>query len=165
MNWRKSIGYVPQNIYLLDSSIRENIAFGVDKSEINSTIIERASRLANLNEFINNLPMKYDTKVGERGIRLSGGQIQRIGIARALYNCPKVLILDEATSALDNITENVVMESINNLGEDITIILIAHRLTTLKRCDKIFVIEGGSVKDEGKYEDLKTSKIFKQMSN
>ena len=166
MNWRKSIGYVPQNIYLLDSSIRENIAFGVEKSEINSKLIERASRLANLNEFINNLPMKYDTKVGERGIRLSGGQIQRIGIARALYNCPKVLILDEATSALDNITENVVMESINNLGEDITIILIAHRLTTLKRCDKIFVIEGGSVKDEGKYEDLKkTSKIFKQMSN
>ena len=153
--WQKSIGYVPQQIYLADDTISGNIALGVEAKNINQKAVEDAAKIANLHEFIfNELPNKYETKTGERGIRLSGGQRQRIGIARALYHKPKVLILDEATSALDNLTEKAVMEAVNNLGKDITIILIAHRLSTVKKCDIIFFLEKGELKNKGTFEEL-----------
>ena len=160
--WQRSIGYVPQQIYLSDNTIAANIAFGFETKDINLTQVEKVSRIANLHEFvISELPNKYQTTIGERGIRLSGGQLQRIGIARALYHDPKVLIFDEATSALDNLTEKAVMDTINNLSKDITIILIAHRLDTLKDCDNIFVMEKGRLIDEGTFDELsKTNKMF-----
>ena len=117
--------------------------------------MERAAKIANLHEFVvNDLPQGYATNVGERGVRLSGGQRQRIGIARALYHNPQVLILDEATSALDNLTEQAVMEAVNNLGHEITIILIAHRLSTVRQCDQIYLLERGEVKARGTFEEL-----------
>ena len=146
--WQNSIGYVPQHIYLSDDTIASNISFGINPEEIDQKKIERAAKIANLHDFVvNELPLKYQTIVGERGVRLSGGQRQRIGIARALYNNPQVLILDEATSALDNLTENEVMDSINKIEKDITIILIAHRLNTVKNCDNIFLLENGKIID------------------
>jgi len=153
--WQKSIGYVPQAIYLADDTITANIAFGVDPENINQKSVENAAKTANLHEFIiNELPNQYQTTTGERGVRLSGGQRQRIGIARALYHKPKVLILDEATSALDNITEHAVMEAVNSIGGDMTIILIAHRLSTVKKCDIIYLLENGKVKNKGTFEEL-----------
>jgi len=156
--WQRSIGYVPQNIYLSDDTIAANIAFGIESKDINQKNIEKVSKIAKLDEFvINELPNQYKTIIGERGIRLSGGQRQRIGIARALYQTPKVLILDEATSALDNETEQAVMSSINNLSKDITIILIAHRLNTVKNCDIIFKVDKGQLVDQGTYEEIVNS--------
>ena len=153
--WQSLIGYVPQNIFLSDDTIASNIAFGIDPKNINLSIVEKVSKIANLHEFIiDELPKKYQTIIGERGIRLSGGQKQRIGIARALYRDPKVLILDEATNALDSHTEKAVMDAVNNLGNKITIILITHRLSTVKNFDKIFLLDKGQLKYEGKYEDL-----------
>jgi ABC-type multidrug transport system fused ATPase/permease subunit len=140
---------------LADDSVAANIAFGVNVKDINPQAVERAAKIANLHEFVvNNLPQGYATTVGERGVRLSGGQRQRIGIARALYHNPQVLILDEATSALDNLTEQAVMEAVNNLGHDITIILIAHRLSTVRQCDRIYLLERGEVIASGTYDQL-----------
>jgi ATP-binding cassette, subfamily B, bacterial PglK len=154
-SWQRSIGYVPQNIYLSDDTVAANIAFGQDPSDINTEEVQKASKIASLHDFvIHELPNKYETTIGERGVRLSGGQRQRIGIARALYFNPKVLILDEATSALDNITEKHVMDAVNNLGKNKTIILIAHRLSTVKKCDKIFLFEKGELKNEGTFDEL-----------
>jgi ATP-binding cassette, subfamily B, bacterial PglK len=154
-SWQSSIGYVPQQIFLTDDSVAGNIAFGVDFKDIDLEAVEKAAKIANLHEFvINELPLKYKTTIGERGVRLSGGQRQRIGIARALYHNPQVLILDEATSALDNLTEQAVMEAVHNLGENITIILIAHRLSTVKKCDTIFLLEKGELKEQGTFEEL-----------
>jgi len=153
--WQRSIGYVPQHIYLSDDTIAANIAFGVDAKDINQEAVEKASKIANSHQFIiEELPNQYQTTIGERGVRLSGGQRQRIGIARALYHKPKVLILDEATSALDNETEKAVMDAVNNLGKNITIILIAHRLTTVKKCDIIFKLEKGQLVGEGTFDKL-----------
>ncbi len=153
--WQKSIGYVPQNIYLSDDTIASNIAFGVDLKDINQKEIEKASKIANLHEFVmHELPKQYQTSVGERGIRLSGGQLQRIGIARALYGNPQVLILDEATSALDNDTEQVVMEAVNNIKKNTTIILIAHRLNTVKNCDFIYKLDKGRIINQGTPKDF-----------
>ncbi len=153
--WQNLIGYVPQQIYLADTTVSENIAFGLEADEINHENVERAAKIANLHEFIlNELPSKYETTIGERGVRLSGGQRQRIGIARALYNEPKLLIFDEATSALDNTTEKSVMEAIYNEDYKTTKILIAHRLSTVKKCDKIFLFDKGELKHEGNYQDL-----------
>jgi ATP-binding cassette, subfamily B, bacterial PglK len=154
-SWQKNIGYVPQQIYLSDDTISANIAFGLDKKNINIDSIEKAAKIANLHDFvISELPDGYDTIVGEKGIRLSGGQKQRIGIARALYNNPLVIIFDEATNSLDNITEQSVMDAIDKLSNRMTIILIAHRLSTVKNCDKIFLLEKGELKTTGKFEDL-----------
>ena len=154
-SWQRSIGYVPQHIFLSDDTITANIAFGVDPKDINFQSVKNAAKIANLDTFVlNELPNQFETVIGERGIRLSGGQRQRIGIARALYNNPRLLVLDEATSALDNQTEKVVMEAVNKLSKDITIILIAHRLTTVKKCDKIFLLEDGKLKAEGNYKKL-----------
>jgi ABC-type multidrug transport system fused ATPase/permease subunit len=149
--WQRSIGYVPQNIYLSDDTVAANIAFGVDSRDINQMTVEKVSKIAKLHEFVvNELPKKYQTIIGERGVRLSGGQRQRIGIARALYNSPKVLIFDEATSALDNQTEKNVMDGLCNLDKNTTIILIAHRLNTLKNCDIIFKIDKGRLVNQEK---------------
>jgi len=153
--WQRSIGYVPQHIYLSDDTVAANIAFGVETKDINLATVLKSSKIANLHNFvINELPKQYQTTIGERGVRLSGGQRQRIGIARALYHNPQVLILDEATSALDNLTEKAVMDSINNLSKDITIILIAHRLSTVKKCDNIFLLEKGEIKNIGTFDEL-----------
>ncbi len=153
--WQRSIGYVPQHIYLADDTIAANIAFGENPKNIDQKKIEIAARLSRIDEFvISELPLKYLTKVGERGVRLSGGQRQRIGIARALYRNPQVLILDEATSALDNNTEKLVMDAIFNMGEVKTVILITHRITSVKNCDDIFLIEKGELKGHGTYEKL-----------
>jgi len=153
--WQKLIGYVPQIIFLSDDSISANIAFGVETKDVKEELIEKASRIANLHDFVvNELPEKYQTTIGERGIRLSGGQIQRIGIARALYHNPKILILDEATSSLDNLTEQMVMDDINNLSKNITIIQIAHRLNTVKNCDIIYEFNKGQLVGQKSYEKL-----------
>jgi ABC-type bacteriocin/lantibiotic exporter with double-glycine peptidase domain len=164
--WQRAIGYVPQHIYLADDTVAANIAFGLEAKDIDQTAVERAAKIANLHEFVvNDLPQGYSTTVGERGVRLSGGQRQRIGIARGLYHNPQVLILDEATSALDNLTEHAVMEAVNNLGRDITIILIAHRLSTVRQCDQIYLLERGEVKASGTYEQLTaSSEQFKAMA-
>tara|TARA_B100000927_G_C16453496_1_gene464844 strand:- start:6 stop:1808 length:1803 start_codon:yes stop_codon:yes gene_type:complete len=162
-SWQRSIGYVPQQIYLADDTIARNIAFGVDSDKINQQSLKRAAKIANLDQFITNeLPKEYETYIGERGVRLSGGQRQRIGLARALYHQPKVLILDEATSSLDNITEKSVMKLINESSKDITSIFIAHRLTTIKNCDTIFLFDNGTLKARGSFKELsmKNEKFF-----
>ena len=154
-SWQRYIGFVPQDIYLSDDTVAANIAFGIDHKDIDQIAVERASKIASLHEFIiDELPNQYQTTIGERGIRLSGGQRQRIGIARALYHNPKVLILDEATSALDNQTEQAVMDAVNNLGKKITIIMIAHRLNTIKKCDIIYKLEKGKIVNSGTYEEI-----------
>jgi ATP-binding cassette, subfamily B, bacterial PglK len=153
--WRKCVGYVPQHIYLSDDTIAANIAFGIEPKYINKKQVIKTSKIANLHDFvINDLPKKYQTIIGERGVRLSGGQRQRIGIARALYHNPKVLVLDEATSALDNRTEKYVMDALNNLDKDLTIILIAHRINTLRFCDIIFKINKGKLVGEEVFNQL-----------
>jgi ABC-type multidrug transport system fused ATPase/permease subunit len=153
--WQKTLGYVPQSIFLTDDTIAANIAFGVPKDEIDMAAVERVAKTAALHDFvISDLPEAYQTMVGERGVRLSGGQRQRIGIARALYRNPALLIMDEATSALDNITERVVMEAVQNIRSDKTVILIAHRLSTVKTCDTIFLMERGRVMAQGSYDEL-----------
>ena len=163
--WQRLIGYVPQDIYLADDTISANIAFGKKLKDINYDAVEKASKIANLHDFVSNeLPEKYQSIIGERGIKLSGGQRQRIGIARALYHNPQLIILDEATSALDNDTEKAVMDAIDNIGKNKTIIIIAHRLSTVKKCDKIFLLEKGELKKQGKFEELIT-KDFKLQTN
>lgn len=154
-NWQNTIGYVPQQIYLADDTIEANIAFGIEPKNIDLDAVEKVAKIANLHDFIiNELPLKYKTTVGERGIRLSGGQRQRIGIARALYHNPKVLILDEATNSLDNLTEQSVMKEVYKIGEKITVILIAHRLSTVKKCDCIFLLDKGKIIDQGTFDEL-----------
>ena len=144
-SWRNNIGYVSQTIYLIDDSIVKNIALGTPENEINYLKINEVLKQVQLEKFINNLELGINTKVGERGVQLSGGQRQRIGIARALYHDPQILILDEATSALDSETEKEVIESIKNLKGDKTIIMIAHRTSTLVDCDQIYKLKKGSL--------------------
>ncbi len=165
--WQKSIGYVPQHIYLADDTVSANIAFGLAPEMVDQQAVERAAKIANLHDFVvQNMPQGYSTMVGERGVRLSGGQRQRIGIARALYHNPSVLVLDEATSALDNLTEQAVMEAVHNLSHSITIILIAHRLTTVRECDQIFLLEKGIVKSNGTFNQLvEQSDQFRAMAS
>jgi ATP-binding cassette, subfamily B, bacterial PglK len=152
--WQANLGYVPQSIFLSDGSIAQNIAFGIAEDKRDMKAVIKAATLANLHEFVGSLPEAYNTVVGERGVRLSGGQRQRIGIARALYHDPGVLILDEATSALDTVTEEAVFQAIKNVAGKKTVVMIAHRLSTVRDCDTIFVLEQGRVVAQGSYQKL-----------
>lgn len=151
--WQDMVGYVPQSIYLCDESVRENVAFGVPPEEIDEQALERAIRAARLDDFVASLPDGLSTVVGERGVRLSGGQRQRIGIARALYHDPAVLVLDEATSALDTATESEVMEAVNALHGAKTLVIIAHRLSTVEQCDVVYRLEQGRVVGSGTFPE------------
>jgi ABC-type multidrug transport system fused ATPase/permease subunit len=166
-DWQHNIGYVPQNICLIDASIAQNIALGVKSEDIDQRALIEAATMANLHEFIcQELAEGYDTFIGERGVRLSGGQRQRIGIARALYHNPELLIFDEATSALDGMTEKVIMEAIKRLAHKKTIILIAHRLNTVKDCDVIYVFNQGEVVGKGTYQELfDSNQTFQFLAN
>jgi ABC-type multidrug transport system fused ATPase/permease subunit len=152
--WHRKIGYIPQFIYLLNDTIKNNIAFGLEDSDINEKKLQEALRTAQLENFISTLPDNIETIVGERGIRLSGGQRQRIGIARALYNNPEILLMDEATSALDNTTERLLVQALEKLKQDHTIIMIAHRLSTIKNCDALYFMKDGNIIASGNYEEL-----------
>jgi ABC-type multidrug transport system fused ATPase/permease subunit len=164
--WQRTLGYVPQDIFLSDDTVSANIAFGIPQKDIDPEAVERAARIAELHDFVvNELAQGYDTMVGERGVNLSGGQRQLIGIARALYHNPDVLILDEATSALDNLTEMAVMQAVHNLSNKKTIILIAHRLSTVKNCDCIYMLDHGRLAGQGTYTELlHTNSIFRRMA-
>ena len=164
--WQRSIGYVPQQIFLTDDTIAANIAFGLNLKDIDQNKVEKAAKISSLHEFIiNDLPLKYQTIVGERGVKLSGGQRQRIGIARALYHDPQVLLMDEATNALDNITEQTVMDTVFKLKRERTIILITHRLSSVKNCDNIILVEKGEIKQQGTFEKLSQANDYFKMIN
>jgi len=157
VDWRKHLGYIPQTIFLLDDTIRANIAFGEPNDQVVEAKLHKALRSARLDEFVSGLPQGLDTMVGERGVRLSGGQRQRIGIARALYFDPEVLVMDEATSALDNKTEVEVMEAIHALKKERTLIMIAHRLSTVEDCDRLYFFDKGNLVASGSFESLHQS--------
>lgn len=164
-DWQASIGLVPQSIYLLDDSIRRNIAYGLPDQEIDEESVQRAAKMAQLDSFIRTLPHGYETKAGERGLRLSGGQLQRVAIARALYRDPETLILDEGTASLDNKTEAELMDAIEQLRGRLTIIMVAHRLSTVVNCDRILLMSDGRIADEGTYEELRDRNVeFRRMS-
>ena len=163
-SWQKIIGYVPQSPLILDETLRRNIAFGLEDDQISDTKVMDCIEKANLSEFIRSNSMNLDTSLGDRGIMISGGESQRICIARALYNNPEILILDEATSALDPLNEKAIKQSIRNIKSEITVITIAHRLTTIEECDKIFLFESGELVANGTYANLvNTSKLFRSM--
>jgi HlyD family secretion protein len=155
--WQNGIGYVPQSIFLADASIAENIAFGVKLEDIDFQQINKVIKLSNLDDTVSKLTNGVNTIIGEQGVQLSGGQRQRIAIARALYQDPNILVFDEATSALDGLTEKSIMQSIKALSKTKTIILIAHRLNTVKDCNQIFLFNNGKLVDSGSYEELKNS--------
>ncbi len=166
--WQNQLGYVPQTIYLTDDTLRRNIAFGLPEEEIDDKSVLRAIKAAQLDEFLETLPEGLETSVGERGIRLSGGQRQRIGIARALYHDPAVLVLDEATSALDTATEKAVMEAVNALHGEKTLLIVAHRVSTVANCDWIYRMEKGKIVDEGSFEhvlDINSVSLKKDQEN
>jgi len=163
--WRRQVGYVPQQIFLSDDTVAANIAFGVPAREIDAARVEQAARIAQLHDFVQQLPSGYETVIGERGVRLSGGQRQRIGIARALYRDPAVLIMDEATSSLDGATEEDVMQAIRILAGKKTVILIAHRLTTVEECDRVYLLDAGRIVDHGTLQELAAeSAAFRAMA-
>lgn len=165
--WQANIGYVPQEIYLTDSTIASNIAYGLPRNAIDQEAVERAARIANVHDFIvNKLPDGYKTLVGERGVRLSGGQRQRIGIARALYHDPSVIVLDEATSALDNETERRIVNELDAMRGGRTLIVIAHRLTTVQKCHEVFMLDDGRIVARGSYDELiRQSAEFGQLAD
>ncbi len=164
-SWQNSIGFVAQAIFLSEGTIAENVAFGLSKNQINLKQVENALKLANLEEFVKDLKNGVHTKVGERGVQLSGGQRQRIGIARALYNQAEVLVFDEATSSLDGITEKMIMQAVHKFSDQKTIIMIAHRLKTVEKCDQIFFIDEGKVADQGTFQELiEKNEKFKNMA-
>jgi ABC-type multidrug transport system fused ATPase/permease subunit len=163
--WQLHIAHVPQAIFLADSTIEENIAFGVPKDKIDHLRVKQAAQQAQIADSIESWPKQYQTFVGERGVRLSGGQRQRIGIARALYKQANVIIFDEATSALDNETEQAVMQAIENLSQDLTLLIIAHRLTTLRNCNQIIELGDGGIKRIGAYHDIVNQSIIAKQKN
>jgi ABC-type multidrug transport system fused ATPase/permease subunit len=152
--WQNKIGYVPQHVYLMDTTLRRNVAFGLPEKLVDDKQVERALRQANLLEFVQTLPDGWDTEVGERGVRLSGGQRQRLGIARALYGSPEVIVLDEATSALDAATEREIVESFREIAQNHTLIVVAHRTSTLKYCNRLIRLEQGRIVQEGTFEEV-----------
>ncbi len=155
LKWQRNLGYVPQFIYLSDDTVARNIAFGRSDQDIDQEALIKAARIANIHDFIiNELPAGYDTLVGEQGIRLSGGQRQRIGIARALYHDPEVLVFDKATSALDGVTEETVLAAMESATRLKTLIIIAHRLSTVEPCDMVYLIDRGRIVDKGTYNEL-----------
>ncbi len=164
--WRRSLGYVPQDIFLIDGTISENVALGDAGDDIDLDRVKDACRVAQLSTFIEtDLEQQYDTVVGERGVRLSGGQRQRIGVARAMYDNPDLLVFDEATSALDTITENEIIEAIDTLQGDKTILIIAHRLTTVRHCDRIIVLDAGRIAESGTWDELvKNGQLFQKLA-
>jgi len=153
-SWQDRVGYVPQHVYLLDTSIRRNVAFGLPNDSISDVDVRRALRMANIETFVNELPKGLDTEVGERGVRLSGGQRQRLGIARALYGNPEVIVLDEATSALDSETEKEIVESFREIARERTLIVVAHRTSTLAYCSRLIRLENGRIVQDGTYEEV-----------
>jgi ATP-binding cassette subfamily C protein len=159
-SWQSCVGYVPQNVYLADDTLLNNVAFGVPDNEIVLASVQKAIGVAQLSDVVSLLPQKWDTFIGERGIKLSGGQRQRIGIARALYREPEVLLMDEATSALDGLTEREIAQEIELLAGKSTVIIIAHRLSTIRKCDIIFVLEGGRLTGAGSYNELSQSNDY-----
>jgi ATP-binding cassette subfamily B protein len=164
-SWQRTIAHVPQSIFLTDASMAENIAFGVPPSKIDLDRVRHAARVARIADFIEGQPGGYDAEVGERGVRLSGGQRQRVGIARALYKRASVLVFDEATSALDNTTERELMDALEGLSRDLTILMIAHRLTTVAQCDEIVVLDQGGVLAIGTYAELMdTNEVFRSLA-
>jgi len=165
-SWQRKIGYVSQHIYLTDDTVTRNIAFGIADQLIDREKVEQAARLANIEKFIENeLPAGYDTIIGEHGVRFSGGQRQRLGIARAFYHDPEVLVFDEATSALDGVTEDAVLASILSTVSSKTLIVIAHRLTTIKNCDQVYLMDKGTIVASGTYDSLiAENKIFRAMA-
>jgi len=164
-SWQKQIGYIPQDIYLLDDTIRNNIVFGIDEKNVHENSINEVIKLAQLEKLVNSLPNKLETVVGNRGIKISGGERQRIAIARAIYNKPLILILDEATSALDIDNENKILDEIYENKKDKTILIISHRNNTVKNCDMIYVMENGRIVDNGKFDDvMKRNSFLKETS-
>lgn len=163
--WQNAIGFVPQSIFLSEGSIAENVAFGIPKENIDKEKVKHAIKLAHLEELVSSMSKGIDTKVGERGVQLSGGQRQRIGIARALYNDANILVFDEATSALDGISEKMIMDAIHDFSGQKTIIMVAHRLKTVEKCDIIHLIQDGKVLDSGSYVELiEQNDMFKKMA-
>lgn len=163
--WRKRVGYVPQTVFLTNASVARNIALGIPEEQIDHQAVLRAAHMAQADEFISQMPDGYETVVGERGVKLSGGQRQRLGIARALYHNPDVLVFDEATSALDGMTEDAVMQAVQTLSAERTMILIAHRLRTVQACDRIVMLEAGKIVADGSYSDLSTqSDAFRKLA-
>lgn len=163
--WQKQIAYVPQEVFLFDDTIARNIVIGQADEKIDLERVKMVAKMADIYNFISNeLPQGFDEQIGERGVRLSGGQRQRLGLARALYRNPSVLVLDEATSALDTVTENSIIATLKNLPEEITTIIIAHRLSTVRHADCIYLLENGKIKAKGSYSDLETSSVdFQEM--
>lgn len=163
--WQKSLGYVPQQIFIADDTITNNIALGIKSEEIDFEKVKNAAKKAMIYDFITEeLPSQFDTKLGERGVRISGGQRQRIGLARAFYSDPPIIILDEATSSLDTLTERRIIDSLKKISLNKTLIIIAHRLNTVRYCDKIFFLEKGTLKDEGTFDELLENNSFKKFT-
>ena len=163
-SWQSNIAHVPQAIFLLDSSVEQNIAFGVPAEKIDHARVKWAAQQAQIDKLIESWAEQYKTFVGERGVRLSGGQLQRIGVARALYKRASIIVFDEATSSLDMQTEELMMETIDGLDKELTLLIITHRLTTLRNCDMVVELENGTIKRVGGYDEIVNNSIIDDLT-